>query len=396
LLVIGDAVSHTGFARVIRGIFEPLVERYEIFQLGVNHWGDPHDWPWPIYPAAVSHYSLGVERVTELVGRLRPDLVFILNDPEAIALYLVPLRHFEGLPVVAYAAYNAGPVEPEDLEALEGCARLVVYTEFARAAVEEARARAAEPARLPPVEVLPHGVDVQAFHPIDPDRGRARRLARERLFPENPELLDAFLVLNANRNQPRKRIDVTMAGFARFAEGRSGVYLHLHMGAQDLGWNLPRLARRLGIEDRLILTHGGTSLPDLQDSELNVIYNAADVGINTATSEGWGLVSFEQAAAGLAQIVPEHTAGEELWRGAAELLPTAFTLTDPARGIAEHLIDPAAVASALARLHGEPERLRALEQAAIERARSPRFRWPNLSSAWDRIFREALDAGSNP
>jgi len=42
----------------------------------------------------------------------------------------------------------------------------------------------------------------------------------------------------------------------------------------------------------------------LDDRELNLLYNACDVGLNTASSEGWGMVSFEHAATGAAQIVP--------------------------------------------------------------------------------------------
>jgi hypothetical protein len=37
--------------------------------------------------------------------------------------------------------------------------------------------------------------------------------------------------------------------------------------------------------------------------------------------EGWGLVSSEHGAAGAAQIVPDHTACAELWRGRGELIP---------------------------------------------------------------------------
>ena len=390
ILVVGDAVAHTGFARAIRAIFGPLVDRFEIHQLGLNYWGDPHDWPWPIYPANPERYSLGVERIEELVAKVRPNLVFVLNDPEAIARYLIPLRRFASLPVVAYGTYNAGPVDPEDLAPLEGCSRLAVFTEFARRAIDEGLARSAKAPDLPPVDVMPLGVDRGVFCPLDPDRAEARRLARGQLFADHPELRDGFIVLNANRNQPRKRIDVTMEGFAHFAEGRDDVFLHLHMGAQDIGWDLRRLGRRLGIDSRLILSHAGPGIPDLPDSALARIYNAADVGINTASSEGWGLVSFEQAAVGLAQVVPEHTSGGELWRGAAELLPTALTLTDPSHGLAESLIDPESVALALTRIYEDREHQRRLERAAIERAGETRFRWEELSRRWGRIFEEVL------
>ena len=62
---------------------------------------------------------------------------------------------------------------------------------------------------------------------------------------------------------------------------------------------------------------------DLSDADLNRLYNACDVGINTSMGEGWGLVSCEHGAAGAAQIVPDHTGCAELWRGRGELIPPA-------------------------------------------------------------------------
>jgi D-inositol-3-phosphate glycosyltransferase len=51
-------------------------------------------------------------------------------------------------------------------------------------------------------------------------------------------------VLNANRNQPRKRIDITLRGFALFAVDKpETVQLYLHMGSEDMGWNALQLAR---------------------------------------------------------------------------------------------------------------------------------------------------------
>jgi len=36
----------------------------------------------------------------------------------------------------------------------------------------------------------------------------------------------------------------------------------------------------------------------LPDNELNIVYNACDIGINTSVREGWGLVSFEHGGYG--------------------------------------------------------------------------------------------------
>src|ERR1700753_1257732 len=85
------------------------------------------------------------------------------------------------------------------------------------------------------IAIIGHGVDTQAFHPLP----GGRRAARERLFPGQSDLHDAFIVLNANRNQPRKRIDLTLEAFATFAQGKpANVKLYLHMARQDTGWDI--------------------------------------------------------------------------------------------------------------------------------------------------------------
>jgi glycosyltransferase involved in cell wall biosynthesis len=42
-----------------------------------------------------------------------------------------------------------------------------------------------------------------------------------------------------------------------------------------------------------------------KDEEINMFYNAADVGISTSDGEGWGLCQFEQMGVGVPQVVPD-------------------------------------------------------------------------------------------
>jgi glycosyltransferase involved in cell wall biosynthesis len=53
---------------------------------------------------------------------------------------------------------------------------------------------------------------------------------------------------------------------------------------------------------RLIITAQNMSF---KDEEINMFYNAADVGISTADGEGWGLCQFEQMGVGVPQVVPD-------------------------------------------------------------------------------------------
>jgi glycosyltransferase involved in cell wall biosynthesis len=62
---------------------------------------------------------------------------------------------------------------------------------------------------------------------------------------------------------------------------------------------------------------------------LNAIYNTADVHINTSEGEGWGLTSHEGAACNVPQIVPDHSACQELFADYATLIPVDHQRYDP-------------------------------------------------------------------
>jgi D-inositol-3-phosphate glycosyltransferase len=67
-------------------------------------------------------------------------------------------------------------------------------------------------------------------------------------------LWDGFFVLNANRNNTRKRIDLTIEAFAAFARGKpETVRLYLHMRREEC-CNIPEMARRFEIEPRVLMT----------------------------------------------------------------------------------------------------------------------------------------------
>lgn len=402
LLAVGDAVAATGFARVLHNVLAPLQDAYEIHHLGVNYHGDPHGLGWKVYPAKLGGDLQGVGRLLPLVEGLEPRLIFLLNDIWVLVEYWQQLAdkvRATGARTVMYCPIDAGPVEPELLARLEGVDRFVVYTEFARGEIEKALAqiRAERPDfAFPAVDVIPHGVDVERFPPHADDVGDlaspGRRRAWGALFDDgDPAFREPFIVLNANRNQPRKRVDITIKGFAKFAAGKpEDVKLHLHMGVEDAGWNVITLARRHGIAERLILTAEGNNLPAVPDEQLRDIYTAACVGVNTAIGEGWGLVSFEHAATGAAQIVPAHSACAELWDGAALLLEPVMTVTTERILTEGGLVSPDDLAAALERLYADRGLLREMSRAAHRRATRPEYRWGAVARVWGELFAETL------
>jgi D-inositol-3-phosphate glycosyltransferase len=390
ILIIGDAVAPTGFARVIRSIFEPLHEHYELHQLATRFDGGPHNYPWKLYPAGKGKSRYGFDQLAPLIDQLQPAIVFLLYDIVFQVQYLEYLRKAQWRPrLVFYSPVESGPIAPEIMQRLGGLSRYVVFTEYGREEIENAlrTVRESDPAfQFPDLEVIPHGIATEKFFPL-PDKAEARRHMRL----DNAEHRDAFIVLNANRNMPRKRIDLTIHGFALFAKDKpANVKLYLHMATEDTGWNVLILAKRHGIFDRLIMTQADNSRPTFSDEQLNYLYNACDVGITTTTGEGWGMPSFEHAATRAAQIVPRHTSLADLWKGAAEFIDPVMTLTWPGNLTHAHIVTPQGVAAALQRLYEDRAHREALANAAFRNATRPELRWSAIAERWRQLFDELL------
>lgn len=399
ILVIGDGDAPTGFGRVVHSILERLPAEFDIHHLGINYYGDPHKARWPIYPAALRGDPYGVNRVPELIEKLAPALVFSICDPWTQTRYAAALeRYRQRVRTVCYMPIEGAPLEPSVALDLRYIDRLVVYNQFSAKVVQDAYRVAAETDPTlseRPITIIPHGVDTALFHPLVGPPGSDRVAAKKRLLPNTPDFHDSFIVLNANRNQPRKRIDLTMQGFALFARDKpSNVKLYLHMGLEDCGWNLAALARRFGIEDRLILTTDQPQLAWETVEKLNLIYNACDVGINTSIGEGWGLVSFEHAATGAAQIVPRHSACAELWDGAAELMEPSYSLIIERTLQEGWYVTPDTVAQALERLYRDPALRAERARQAYSRATDPAYSWDHIAKLWTELFEDLLD--TNP
>ena len=370
---------------MFRSILGPLSRRLDVTHFCPNLVTRPVEDRYCVLPRLLPGDVFGRESLPALLAKLDPDYLLLCHDP--------PFWNVHKRVILAHKARRGGrpfcafycPVEWEDLNpelirGTTGLDALVLYSEFGRRVVDNAFR--SEPERMPPVCTIPHGVDTAVFHPL---HGGCRREARRRLFPDRPQLHDAFLVLNANRNCLRKRIERTLEGFAAFASGHPDAYLYLHMGTTDSGCDVLGLASRLGIADRVVLSHREPHHPAVSDDRLNLIYNACDVGINTSTGEGWGLVTFEHAATGALQIVPDHSACREHWSGRAILL------RDRGGDIAAD-----EVARALDQARREPEAAAALARAGSAYAREPRFSWEAIAMQWLALFERPAVHNNQP
>lgn len=159
-----------------------------------------------------------------------------------------------------------------------------------------------------PITDLRHGVDQGEYYPVP------KNLARK-YFGLNEK---DFIVMNLNRNQPRKRWDICLKAFAEvisrlYKEDRIDTSRNVKLliaTSLNGAWNLieifERELKKRGIplsegQKHLIVIDAPQMLPDF---DVNVLMNCADIGINTCDGEGFGLCQFEQASIGIPQIVP--------------------------------------------------------------------------------------------
>lgn len=394
LLAVGFDVPGTGLARVMSRITGEVADTLDVRWIGIGRKeAATDDRGVARLPCNVGGGDLfGARQLREVVATGWPDVVFILNDVWLLDAYRRVLPEIgERVPVVAYCPLDGAITDPGILRPLQNLDRLVLYTRFARREMERAarELRDREPEfALPQVEVIPHGVSTSIFRPLP---SGARRAARRELFPPDPGWQEGFVVLNANRPQPRKRVDLTVRGFARFATRAPGdvrLYLHHGVASPDERARVAEVVEGCGLGDRVRLSPSPETAPPVDHRTLNRLYNACDVGVNSSLGEGWGMVSFEHAATGAAQVVPRHSACAELWEGAAELVEPVRSVSLPGVPLEMREIPAEGVGDALLRLHSDPTRLRELGGRGRARARRPGYRWETIGDRWRELFLE--------
>ncbi len=377
LLWVGDAGVATGFARVTHGICDVLRHRWDLHVLGINYTGDPHPFPFPIYPARTitGGDAFGVARTAKLATYLKPDIIVALNDPWNIPAYMSKAGN---CPVIASMPVDGLNCRGRELNGLAGA---VFWTKFGLAEAHRG-------GYTGPAAVIPLGVDLEIFKPGD-------RAAARTALGLPPRLRESgFIVGNVNRNQPRKRLDLTIGYFAEWIRTNkiADAYLYLHVAPTgDQGYDVNQLATYYGIASRLIIAE-----PDIghgvDEEKLAQTYQAFDVQLSTTQGEGFGLTTLEGMACGIPQIVPDWAALGEIFADAAILIPCTTTACTPNNinaigGIA----DRAETIDALDGLYRHPEARENLSARGILLVGRDCYRWPQIGQRFAEVVDAALD-----
>jgi glycosyltransferase involved in cell wall biosynthesis len=371
LLWVGDAACPSGFAQATHRTLDTLKDHYDVTVLGINYRGDPYDYPYPIYAAAAGGDQLGINRLIWMCANFEPDLIVLQNDPWQIPLYLRQLQQYpehRHIPVIASLAVDGK--NQQGMNHLNGLALAIFWSEFGQ---REAR----KAGYTGPSTVIPLGVDLETYYPMDKTQARLNR--------KLDFVKDKFIVGNVNRNQPRKRWDLTIEYFAEWvkAEKIKDARLYFHTAPTgDVGCDVKQLTKYYGILDMLLLREPQVWYGD-SDEAMRETYNCFDVQVSTTQGEGFGLTTFEGMACGVPQIVPDWAALGEHAKNAALLVPcTSTAIGWPYLNIIGGIADKAGFIKALSLMyhdHNVREEFRAL---GFVRVMDDKLRWPNIGERW--------------
>jgi glycosyltransferase involved in cell wall biosynthesis len=334
--------------------------------------------------------GFGIAAAKAYVERVRPDVCVVFNDLMVLTSILNELKDAPNRASFKVVAY---------IDQVYLCQRrdfIDVVNRLADAAIAftpKWRECILWQGLSIPCHVLPHGINRNTYFPIP------RSLPRRFYGIAEGD----FLVLNLNRNQPRKRWDTCLQAFAEVVARRPDAPIKLVIatelkGAWDLIEIFQRELKKRGVDPAIgasrIVVPGHPQM--LTDDETNVLYNLADVGINTCDGEGFGLCNFEQAAIGIPQIVPRIGGFQLFFDDECALMvdPVTSIYVDSTRdgvGGEAQLTKSVDYADAILRYYDDAE-LRATHGRNARRSIAERFPWSSIADQ----FKVILDQVAPP
>jgi len=263
--------------------------------------------------------GFGEKEIVNYIRTHPQDLIIIFNDPVVTTMIVQNIK--EGLTPTERARFKlvsymdqVYPYQRRDYITLlnEHFDGIIAFTPYWK---DIARSLGIRPEM--PIYYFPHGFDMELYYPIP--------VQIARIYYQFPQ--DAFIILNLNRNQPRKRWDHTMMVMAEVIykhqqykkqqaiskKQTTVVPIQLVVGTQVQGFfdMFDILEHELKLkniaEPKALIEEYIRVLPNAQmltDRDINILYNACDIGLNTCEGEGFGLCQFEHLALMKPQVAP--------------------------------------------------------------------------------------------
>jgi glycosyltransferase involved in cell wall biosynthesis len=382
----------TGFGTVSRNVFEGLQRtgRYQIDVLGINYWGDPHDFPYRIWPTGTNQEKdpYGRQKVMNMIPQMDFDILFLLQDSfilEFVPKLMEHLRKNRAKPFKSILYYPVDSIVKQPwAENVNPADYLVAYSEFGK---KETLRRIDRP----DMEVIPHGVNTAEYHPLPKEE-----IAKFRKQYFGP-FADHFVITNVNRNQQRKDIPRTIAAFKEFRKQVPKSILYLHMAMKDQGWDLVEVCKsyELDISKDVIFPKNFGPNQGYPRHILNMLYNCSDVVVSTTLGEGFGLAWMEAMGAKTPIVMPANTMLPEFiteetgWMCDSGSDPSLWTVIQFDNEVPRPLIDVDSLVEVLVEIHNNPEEAKRRAENAYKWVNTKMDWQRNIAPTWVKLFDKA-------
>ena len=251
-----------------------------------------------IYP--ISGYG-SQELIRDILHREKPDAILHYTDPRFWG-WLYDMEHElrQNIPIFYYNIWDDWPAPQYNENFYESCDLIMNISKQTVSIVKEVAKN--KPRTDWDCTYLPHGINEKFFYPIDKfgEEFKQVNTLRQQLTNDNIE----FIVFYNNRNIRRKLPGDVILAFKHFCDQLSKeeadkCCLLMHTQPRDEnGTDLPVVANTLAPDYKVYFSDR-----KLDTKQLNWLYNMADVTINMASNEGFGLGTCESLMAGTPIIV---------------------------------------------------------------------------------------------
>lgn len=381
MLIVGEYKINTGFSQVVTNLVKQLEKEYYITVLDDYKMFRSVDGMVMVYGKQDEKDDGAIRQLLLIYKSF--DKLFFVNDIWNINIMLKAIKDhcykidcsINELPQISvYFPVDADQHNPQWFKNFDIVTHGVTYTQYAKRVVTEANPRIG-----PVMKIMPHGFDPHTFHRLPESKTMLRQI-----FFGTAKYNESFIFLNANRNQTRKKQDISIDAFKMFldATGPTDAKLYFHCGIVDRFIDIHEGCRRAGIMDHVILLHGQANIQNISKETMNMVYNISDVGINSSIGEGWGLTNTEAAALGIPQIVPKHSACEELFEGCGPLVACTHkeTIADfMTVGQVPNAID---MAAAMMKLYEDKKYYQECAAKCKAKFGDPSFHWSAVAKRW--------------
>ena len=229
----------------------------------------------------------------------KPDAIMIYTDPRFwMWLYQMEREVRSEIPIFYYNIWDDLPYPMWNQPFYESCDLLMNISKQTVNIVKNVRQN--KPVEDWQCTYVPHGINSDDFKPIDETDAKFVQFRDE--LSQGHEY--SFIVYFNNRNIRRKNPGDVLLSFKTFTDKlpeeereKCALVMHTHP-VDDNGTDLPAVAEAL-MPDLNVIFSGAK----LETDQMNYLYNIADITINIASNEGFGLGTAESLMAGTPIIV---------------------------------------------------------------------------------------------